>query len=162
MRTILIATFLCLVVPGAKCQSLQQHQLDDVHHYLSGLLEAAQAKDKEKLEQLIYTSEGSENDYRKTTIEYILKNDESSSGDFSFSISALETLVASLSGKFQPIPDDLREMLNDDPDGVFKNATLNLKNEEIPVFDYNDCHIILVNRENEIRLLFWENLNNLK
>ena len=164
MRVFLIVGLLCSIILSAKCQELNPQLLDSIYKYLLDFKEAALAKDRTRLEQLVYISKDTSTmDYHKTMVDFVIKNDAYSSGDFSFSIEALNILIDSLYNKFQPIPEEIRDMLNNQPDGVFRRATLNLENEEIPIFDFKMVHIILlINEENEIKLLFWENLNRLR
>ena len=163
MKTMLTSAFLCFMIISVKCQDLKPHQLDSIYNYLLEFRDAALAKDSARLSQMIYASRDTAiEDYQKTAIDFVIKNDEYSSGDFSFSISALNALMDSLYLKFKPIPDNIREMLLDQPDGVFRTATLNLKNEEVPIFDFKGVHIVLIMSEKKIRLLFWENLNSLR
>lgn len=52
-------------------------------------------------------------------------------------------------------------MLIEQPDGIFYEASKDLKQHDIPIFDYKNAHIILVYRAQKYQLVFWESLNKL-
>lgn len=160
MRTYLLILFCAFTFQVSWSQNYSEKDIDAIQQFLIDFSKAAEAKDTALLKAYIYTSKTNHNnDYQGTTIEYILQNNENAQGDFAYSHRALQVIIKEEIHQFKPISEQLYEMLIEQPDGIFYEATKDLGQMEIPVFDYKNAHIILVHRDNTYQLVFWESLN---
>lgn len=142
-------------------QSYSEKEIIEIQEFLIEFSNAAKAKDTTLLKTYIFTSEtNTTEDYQSDTIQYILQNNELKQGDFAFSDKALQVVIEEEIQQFKPIPEHIYNILLEQPDGIFYEATKDLKQNDIPLFDYKDAHIILVQRDTMFQLVFWESLNN--
>ncbi len=161
MKTLLI---ILILITGStnllKSQEYETKDLKKIHSFLLKLKGAAVEKDTNSLHKLIQSIQVRDDiNSGKEIIDKIILNDEESYGDFSFSVKAFNQIVDSLYTKFVPIPDDLFEKIRRDE--YFMKLTQGLENEEIPIFDYKNVHIVLIKRKRKFKLIFWENMNKL-
>ena len=141
-------------------QNYTEKDLEAIQQFLTEFSKAAEVKDTTLLKTYIFTSKTNPtNDYQSKTIEYVFQNNENSQGDFAYSHKALQVVIKQEIHQFKPISEQLYEMLIEQPDGIFYEATKELEQMDIPIFDYKNAHIILVNRNHTYQLVFWESLN---
>jgi len=165
MRTYLLILLCAFTFQMSWSQKYSEKESGNIQKFLVDFYNAAIAKDTTELKTYIFSSEKNPTkDYQSTTIDFILQNNENSQGDFAYSHKALLHIIDQEIQQFKPIPEQLYEMLIEQPDGIFYEATKGLEQKDIPIFDYKDAHIVLVRDDKEYQkyylLVFWENLNN--
>jgi hypothetical protein len=142
-------------------QGYSKKESGKIQEFLVDFYNAAIAKDTTQLKAYIFSSEVySSYDYRSDMIDLILLNNENSQGDFAYSHKAFQEVFEKEVHQFKPIPEQIYNLLYEQPDGIFSEATKGLEYKDIPIFDFKDAHIILIHRNKQYLLVFWENLNN--
>ena len=160
MRIYILLLFCTFTFQTSWSQNYSEKETEAIQEFFKDFLEAAKEKDTTALKSFIFSSEKNPTqDYRSTTIDFILQNNENSQGDFAYSHKALQIVIEKEIKQFKPIPEQLYEMLIEQPDGIFYEATKDLEQMDIPIFDFKDAHIILIHRNDKYQLVFWENLN---
>ena len=161
MRLLFLIFFCFITIQLSWSQSYSEKETSGIQKFLVDFYNAAIAKDTIQLKTYIFSSETNpNNDYQSTTIDFILQNNENAQGDFAYSHKALHVVIEQEVQQFKPIPEQLYEMLIEQPDGIFYEATKDLEQKDIPIFDFKDAHIVLIHRNKEYQLVFWESLNN--
>ena len=136
---------------------LQDPGAVDFTKFLTGFKKAAEAKDEKALKKYIYDWSEVDKEMTADLIEVILEDNELATGDGAISNRAIAALADEVE-HIVPIPGELFKELSQSP---FLSRTTDVRADNTYILDYKDAHLILVSTKKGLRLLFWENLNNL-
>lgn len=139
--------------------STAQQSKPMVEAFFLALKNAVNRQDTATLRQLVYPFRDEVEDMQAGLIGSMLKGAPQQRGDGAFSNHALDTLIAHHLSEIKPISDNLYAQLSDDR--FFGAVISSYKQKYVWVMDFYDVHIILLEKDGNLQLLFWENLNNL-
>jgi len=142
------------------CLSSCSDETDTPKKLFTEIKIAAINSDKVRLNDLVYNINVPEENMHKEIVKGILKNKQS--GDYAYSDEAIGILLDQHTEKFRVIGNSLYQKLFRHGPYSTDTEMSKIPFKDIFVFEKDQARIIIVRIENMYKLLFWENLNDLR
>ncbi len=159
MKTILTTLVITLSIMSINAQSFTKEKQQAIYSFLNEFKASANAKDRTQLLEMVEPYEIEGKKVNEFIVDKAIEANQNSTKDFSYSDQAMKILVDDLVEDFEPLSEKVREILNKNDE--FHKIIHQLPNNKIAMLNHNKVHVILTLNDSGIKLLFWENLNDL-
>ncbi|MCT4580529.1 MAG: hypothetical protein N4A35_03855 [Flavobacteriales bacterium] len=159
MKIIVTTLLFTLSIMSFNAQSLTEETHQAIHTFLSEFKVLAKASQRAQLLEMVEPYEIESKKVNEFIVDQAIAGEQSLTKNFSYSDQAMQILLDDLVVEFEPLSEKVREILNHNDE--FHKIIHQLPNDKVAMLNHNKVRVLLTLKDSGIKLLFWENMNNL-